>query len=227
MRLILLGAPGAGKGTQANFIKNEFGIPQISTGDMLRQAIKLNTPLGQKAKHFMDSGELVPDHLIIGLVKKRIEHNDCKKGYLFDGFPRTLEQANALVDAKVIIDCIIEIDVPIDEIIKRISGRRIHPASGRTYHILYNPPKVPGLDDETGDILIQREDDSETTVKKRLEIYFSQTQPVALFYKQMANNKQAYPENHFPQYLKISGVGPVDVIQKNLLNALKKVKAKS
>lgn len=224
MRIILLGAPGAGKGTQANFIKNQLGIPQISTGDMLRQAIKNNTALGREAKQFMEAGELVPDQLIINLVKKRIEEEDCRNGYLFDGFPRTIEQANALLDAEIFIDCVIEIDVPVEEIIKRISGRRIHPPSGRTYHIYFNPPKISDHDDETGERLVQREDDSETTIKKRLEVYFSQTQPLVLFYKNMAKNKNKEPGIHFPQYIKISGIGSVELIREKLSIALKQIK---
>ncbi|MGN6667786.1 MAG: adenylate kinase, partial [Trinickia sp.] len=175
MRLILLGAPGAGKGTQANYIKEQFGIPQISTGDMLRAAVKAGSPLGVEAKRFMDAGELVPDTLIINLVKERLLEADCKNGYLFDGFPRTLPQAEAMKQAGVAIDYVLEIDVPFDEIIVRMSGRRTHPQSGRTYHVKFNPPKIEGKDDVTGEPLIQREDDKEETVKKRLDVYVSQT----------------------------------------------------
>lgn len=223
MRLILLGAPGAGKGTQANFIANMFHIPKISTGDMLRQAIQCNSPLGKIAQHFMTSGELVPDQLIIDLIKKRITENDCQNGYLFDGFPRTIEQANALLSTKIKIDCIIEIDVPIKELIKRISGRRIHPASGRTYHVFYKPPKIPNLDDETGENLIQRADDSEATVKKRLAIYKKQTQPLILFYKQLSTKKLSHTQQHYPIYLKISGLGTVDDIRKKIFHELEKI----
>ena len=178
MKLILLGAPGAGKGTQAQFICQKFGIPQISTGDMLRAAVKAGTPLGLEAKKVMDAGGLVSDDIIIGLVKERLAQPDCARGYMFDGFPRTLPQADAMKDAGVPIDIVLEIDVPDSDIVERMSGRRVHVASGRTYHVRYNPPKVEGKDDETGEDLIQRDDDREETVKKRLEVYHSQTKPL-------------------------------------------------
>ena len=186
MRLILLGAPGAGKGTQAKFICEKFGIPQISTGDMLRAAVKAGTPLGIEAKKVMDSGGLVSDDIIIGLVKDRLTQPDCAKGYLFDGFPRTIPQAQAMKDAGVPIDYVLEIDVPFDAIIERMSGRRVHVASGRTYHVKYNPPKVAGKDDETGEELIQRDDDQEVTVRKRLEVYDAQTKPLVTYYSDWA-----------------------------------------
>lgn len=184
MRIILLGAPGAGKGTQAQTIMDKLGIPQISTGDMLRAAVKAGSPLGLKVKGIMDSGGLVSDDIIIDLVKERIAQPDCKKGFLFDGFPRTLPQAQALMDAGVKIDRVIEIDVPDQEIISRLSGRRVHPASGRVYHTEHNPPKQPGLDDVTSEPLVQREDDKEETVRKRLAVYHEQTKPLVTFYKQ-------------------------------------------
>ncbi len=183
MRLILLGGPGAGKGTQANYIKEKYQIPQISTGDMLRAAVKAGSELGKQAKSFMDAGGLVPDEVIIGLVKERIKDKDCQKGFLFDGFPRTLPQADAMKAAGVGIDAVVEIDVPDEEIIKRMSGRRAHLASGRTYHVIYNPPKVEGKDDVTGEPLVQRDDDKEETVKKRLEVYHAQTEPLVDYYK--------------------------------------------
>ena len=183
MRIILLGAPGAGKGTQAQTIMNKLGIPQISTGDMLRAAVKAGSPLGLKVKGIMDAGGLVSDDIIIDLVKERITQPDCKKGFLFDGFPRTIPQAQALMDAGIKIDRVIEIDVPDKEIISRLSGRRVHPASGRVYHIEHNPPKTPGVDDVTGEALVQREDDKEDTVRKRLAVYHEQTKPLVTFYK--------------------------------------------
>jgi adenylate kinase len=220
MRLILLGAPGAGKGTQANYIKEKFGIPQISTGDMLRAAVKAGSPLGVEAKRFMDAGELVPDALIINLVKERLLEADCKNGYLFDGFPRTLPQAEAMKEAGVAIDYVLEIDVPFDEIIVRMSGRRTHPASGRSYHVKFNPPKVEGKDDITGEPLIQREDDKEETVKKRLDVYVAQTKPLVDYYQQWA---QRGVENGLsaPQYRRISGLGTVDEIRQRVFDALK------
>jgi len=220
MRLILLGAPGAGKGTQATFIKEAFGIPQISTGDMLRATVKAGVPLGIEAKRYMEAGELVPDSLIINLVKERLQQADCAKGYLFDGFPRTLPQAEALKEAAIAIDYVLEIDVPFDEIIARMSGRRTHPASGRTYHIKFNPPKVEGKDDVTGDALIQREDDKEETVKKRLDVYVTQTKPLIDYYRQWA---QRSAENTLaaPQYRRISGLGSVETIHERVLSALK------
>ncbi|MGD9326970.1 MAG: adenylate kinase, partial [Desulfobacterales bacterium] len=183
MRLILLGGPGAGKGTQANFIKDKYQIPQISTGDMLRAAIKAGSDLGKKAKGYMDSGGLVPDEVIIGLVKERIKEADCQKGFLFDGFPRTIPQADAMKDAGVALDSVVDINVPDAEIIKRMSGRRVHLASGRTYHITFNPPKEDGKDDVTGEALIQRDDDQEDTVRNRLDVYHAQTEPLIDYYK--------------------------------------------
>jgi adenylate kinase len=181
MRLILLGGPGAGKGTQANYIKEKYQIPQISTGDMLRAAVKAGTELGKKAKEYMDSGGLVPDEVIIGLVKERIKEADCAKGFLFDGFPRTIPQADAMKEAGVAIDAVVEIDVPDEEIVKRMSGRRAHLASGRTYHVIYNPPKVEGKDDVTGEPLVQRDDDKEEVVRKRLDVYHAQTEPLVKY----------------------------------------------
>ena len=190
MRLILLGAPGAGKGTQAGFIKDKFNIPQISTGDMLRAAVKAGTPLGIAAKKIMDEGGLVSDDIIIGLVKDRLKEPDCAKGYLFDGFPRTIPQADAMKEAGVAIDYVLEIDVPDEAIIERMSGRRVHPASGRTYHVKFNPPKVAGKDDLTGEELIQRDDDKEETVKKRLSVYHEQTEVLVGYYNQWAASGQ-------------------------------------
>jgi adenylate kinase len=216
MRLILLGAPGAGKGTQANFIKEKFNIPQISTGDMLRAAVKAGTPLGVAAKKVMDAGGLVSDDIIIGLVKERIKDADCANGFLFDGFPRTIPQAEAMKEAGVGIDYVVEIDVDDAEIIKRMSGRRVHLASGRTYHVIFNPPKVEGKDDATGEDLIQREDDKEETVKKRLEVYHSQTKPLVDYYASWANSGQAGA----PKHVKIAGVGSVDHIRDQVFAAL-------
>jgi len=217
MRLILLGPPGAGKGTQANFIKEKFGIPQISTGDMLRAAVKAGTPLGLEAKKVMDSGGLVSDDIIIGLVKDRLQQDDCKAGYMFDGFPRTLPQADAMKDAGVAIDFVLEIDVPDAEIVERMSGRRAHLASGRTYHVKYNPPKVEGKDDVTGEDLVQRDDDKEETVKKRLDVYHSQTKPLVEYYSTWAASGDAKA----PKVRKISGRGAVDAITANAFAALK------
>lgn len=216
MRLILLGAPGAGKGTQAAFICKQFGIPQISTGDMLRAAIKAGTPLGLAAKAVMDSGALVSDDIIIGLVKERIAQADCAQGFLFDGFPRTIPQADAMKAAGVKLDYVLEIDVPFDAIIERMSGRRVHVASGRTYHVKFNPPKVAGKDDETGEDLIQREDDKEETVRKRLDVYQAQTRPLVDYYSQWAATGDAGA----PKYRRIEGVGSVDDIMKKALAAL-------
>ncbi len=216
MRLILLGGPGAGKGTQAKFITEKYGIPQISTGDMLRQAVKEGTQLGLEAKKYMDAGELVPDDVIIGLVKERIKQPDCEKGFLFDGFPRTIPQAEAMKDAGVQIDYVVEIAVPDEEIIKRMSGRRVHLPSGRTYHIIYNPPKVEGKDDVTGEPLVQRDDDKEETVKKRLEIYHAQTEPLVDFYKKW----EASGDANAPKYVRIDGVGTVDEIRDRIFQAL-------
>ena len=216
MRLILLGAPGAGKGTQATYIKEKFNIPQISTGDMLRTAVKAGTPLGLKAKSFMDSGGLVPDEVIIGLVKNRIRDGDCEAGFLFDGFPRTIPQAEAMKDAGVDIDYVIEINVPDEEIIKRLSGRRVHPASGRIYHVIFSPPKVAGKDDITGENLVQREDDREETVIKRLEIYHSETKQLVGYYSDWS--KQG--TNKAPKYIRVSGTGTVEDIRNNIFKAL-------
>ncbi|WP_449412245.1 adenylate kinase [Pandoraea soli] len=221
MRLILLGAPGAGKGTQATFIKEKFGIPQISTGDMLRAAIKEGTQLGLEAKRYMDAGDLVPDAVIIGMVRERLTADDCKSGYLFDGFPRTIAQAEAMKDAGVAIDFVLEIDVPFDEIITRMSGRRTHPASGRTYHVTFNPPKVEGKDDVTGEPLVQRDDDKEDTVKKRLSVYESQTKPLVAYYSDWAKHGSPGATVAAPQYRKISGQGSVDEIRARVFDALK------
>jgi adenylate kinase len=216
MRLILLGGPGAGKGTQAGFITKKFNIPQISTGDMLRAAVKAGTELGKEAKKVMDAGGLVSDDLILGLVKERIKQSDCANGFLFDGFPRTLAQANSLKDQGVEIDAVVEIDVDDNEIIKRMSGRRVHLASGRTYHVMFNPPKVAGKDDETGEDLIQRDDDHEDTVKKRLDVYHEQTEPLIGYYTQWANSGEAGS----PKYHKIAGIGSVEDIRDAIFNAL-------
>lgn len=220
MRLILLGGPGAGKGTQANYIKDRYQIPQISTGDMLRAAVKAGTELGKEAKKFMDSGGLVPDDVIIGLVKERIKEPDCEKGFLFDGFPRTIPQADAMKEAGVPIDAVVDIDVPDEEIIKRMSGRRVHLASGRTYHVVFNPPKEEGKDDETGDPLIQRDDDKEETVRKRLEVYHDQTEPLIDYYKKWESSG----ESGAPKYIGIAGVGKVDEIRDSIFAALDSVK---
>lgn len=216
MRLILLGPPGAGKGTQAAFIKEKFGIPQISTGDMLRAAVKAGTPLGIAAKQVMEAGGLVSDDLIIGLVKDRLAQPDCANGYLFDGFPRTIPQADSMKAASVALDYVLEIDVPDSDIIERMSGRRMHAASGRTYHVRFNPPKVAGRDDLTGEPLIQRDDDLESTVRKRLEVYHAQTRPLVGYYSTWA----ASGDPRAPRYRKISGTGPVDEILARALGAL-------
>ena len=216
MRLILLGAPGAGKGTQANFIKEKYNIPQISTGDMLRAAIKAGTEMGLAAKKVMDAGGLVSDDIIIGLVKDRLAEPDCANGYLFDGFPRTIPQADAMKAAGVKIDVVLEIDVPDSSIIERMSGRRVHVASGRTYHVVFNPPKVAGKDDATGEDLIQRDDDKEETVRKRLEVYHQQTRPLVDYYSQWSATGDA----NAPRCRKISGVGSVDDITARALEAL-------
>jgi len=221
MRLILLGAPGAGKGTQATFLCQKYGIPQISTGDMLRAAVKAGTPLGLAAKKVMDSGALVSDDIIIGLVKERIAQPDCAKGFLFDGFPRTIPQAEAMKNAGVKIDCVLEIDVPFDAIVERMSGRRSHPASGRTYHVKFNPPKAEGKDDVTGEPLIQRDDDREETVLKRLQVYEAQTRPLVDYY---ANWAKADPASA-PKVRKIDGLGTVDEITARALQALADCKA--
>jgi adenylate kinase len=217
MRLILLGPPGAGKGTQANFIKERFGIPQISTGDMLRAAVKAGTPMGLAAKKVMDSGALVSDDIIIGLVKDRLLEPDCAQGYMFDGFPRTIPQADAMKAAQVAIDYVLEISVPDSEVIERISGRRVHVASGRTYHVKFNPPRVAGKDDVTGEELIQRGDDLEDTVKKRLEVYHAQTQRLVSYYSDWAQSGLAGA----PAYRSISGLGSVDDITNRVFAALK------
>ena len=216
MRLILLGPPGAGKGTQANFLREKFAIPQISTGDMLRAAVKAGTPLGVAAKKVMDAGQLVSDDLIIGLVKERLKQPDCANGYLFDGFPRTIPQAEALKSANVPIDYVLEIDVPDDEIIQRMSGRRVHPASGRIYHVKFNPPRAEGRDDVTGEPLVLRDDDREETVKKRLEVYRAQTRPLVDYYGKLA----ASGDKGVPKYRKISGKGTVQDITRQALAAL-------
>ncbi len=216
MRAILLGGPGAGKGTQATFIKEKFGIPQISTGDMLRAAVKAGTPLGIEAKKVMESGGLVSDEIILGLVKERIQEADCASGFLFDGFPRTLAQAEALKTDGVNIDCVIEINVDDEEIIKRMSGRRAHLASGRTYHVIYNPPKVEGKDDETGEDLVQREDDKEDTVRERLRVYHEQTEPLISYYSSWAESG----EGAAPKYVRVEGVGKVEEIRDRIFSAL-------
>ena len=216
MRLILLGGPGAGKGTQANYIKENYQIPQISTGDMLRAAVKAGTELGLKAKGYMDSGGLVPDDVIIGLVKERIKEPDCEKGFLFDGFPRTIPQADAMKEAEVPIDAVVDIDVPDAEIIKRMSGRRVHLASGRTYHVVFNPPRDEGKDDITGEPLIQRDDDKEETVRKRLEVYHNQTEPLIDYYKSWQTSGEA----RAPRYIRIAGVGKVEEIRDQIFAAL-------
>ena len=216
MKLILLGAPGAGKGTQANYIREAFGIPQISTGDMLRAAVKAGTPLGVAAKKIMDAGGLVSDDIIINLVKERIKEADCANGFLFDGFPRTIPQAETMRQAGVKIDYVVEIDVDDSEIIQRMSGRRVHPASGRTYHIAFNPPKSPGKDDVTGEDLVQRPDDAEETVKKRLEVYHAQTKPLVDYYSGWAQSG----ESGAPRYVRIAGVGSVNSIRDQVFAAL-------
>ena len=218
MRLILLGAPGAGKGTQATYICQKYGIPQISTGDMLRAAVKTGSPMGLAAKKVMDSGGLVSDDIIIGLVKERIAQADCANGFLFDGFPRTIPQADAMKNSGVVLDYVLEIDVPFDAIIDRMSGRRVHVASGRTYHVTFNPPKVSGVDDVTGEALIQRDDDKEETVKKRLDVYSAQTRPLVDYYADWA----AKDPSVAPKYRRISGTGSVDEIKNRAFEALSK-----
>lgn len=216
MRVILLGAPGAGKGTQAQFICEKFAIPQISTGDMLRAAVKAGSELGQKAKAIMESGGLVSDDIIIGLVKDRIQEADCANGFLFDGFPRTIPQAQAMIDVGVDIDHVIEIDVSDEEIVQRLSGRRVHAPSGRTYHVIYNPPAVEGKDNETGEELVQREDDSEATIRHRLGIYHEQTKPLVSFYKDLEAKQAAGA----PKYSHIPGVGTLQEITDKVFKAL-------
>lgn len=214
MRIILLGAPGAGKGTQAKFIMGSYAIPQISTGDMLRAAVKAESPLGLQVKDIMAAGALVPDELIIGLVKERIAQDDCKNGFLFDGFPRTIPQAEALFAAGVDIDHVLEISVDDEEIVQRLSGRRVHPDSGRIYHIAHNPPKQPGIDDVTGEPLIQREDDKEQTIRKRLAVYHEQTEPLVGYYQQLA------AKNGKPKCSKVEGVGSMTEIRSKIFSVL-------
>jgi adenylate kinase len=221
MRLILLGPPGAGKGTQASFLIHHLGIPQISTGDMLRAAVKAGTPLGLAAKKVMDSGQLVSDDIIIGLVRDRLTQADCANGYLFDGFPRTIAQADAMKSAQVAIDLVLEIAVPDGDIIDRMSGRRVHLASGRTYHVHNNPPKAAGLDDVTGEALVQRDDDREEIVRKRLEVYHAQTRPLVDYYSAWASAGSPPGQTPAPRYRAISGVGTVEQIQQRVLEALK------
>ena len=216
MRLILLGGPGAGKGTQANNIKEKYDIPQISTGDMLRAAVKEGTPLGLEAKKIMDAGGLVSDDTILGLVKERIANDDCANGFLFDGFPRTLAQAEALKQQGVDIDAVVEIDVDDEEIIKRMSGRRVHPASGRSYHTVFNPPKEEGKDDQTGEPLVQRDDDREDTVRQRLKVYHDQTAPLIEYYSRWAEQAG----EGAPRYIRIPGVGKVEEIRDAIFTAL-------
>jgi len=216
MKLILLGPPGAGKGTQAQFIRERFGIPQISTGDMLRAAVKAGSPLGVEAKKVMDAGGLVSDDIIIGLVSARLQEDDCRAGYLFDGFPRTLPQAEAMKLAGIALDYVLEIDVADEEIIERMSGRRVHPASGRTYHLRFNPPRVEGRDDATGEELLQRDDDQEATVRKRLQVYHAQTKPLLEYYRAWA----ASGDPRAPKCRKVAGVGSVDAIRQAAFDAL-------
>jgi adenylate kinase len=216
MRVILLGGPGAGKGTQAGFIKEHFKIPQISTGDMLRSHVKSGTALGQAAKKIMDEGGLVSDEIIMGMVKERISEPDCENGFLFDGFPRTLAQADALKEAGVPIDAVVEIDVPDEEIIKRMAGRRVHLASGRTYHVEFNPPKEEGKDDETGEPLIQRDDDKEETVRSRLKVYHEQTEPLIAYYSAWADKGG----DDAPRYIKVHGIGEVGEIRDKIITGL-------
>lgn len=214
MRLILLGPPGAGKGTQAQYICDAYGIPQISTGDMLRAAVKAGTPLGRQVKKVMDSGALVSDDIIIALVQERIQQPDAANGFLLDGFPRTIVQAQALIDAGVALDGVLEIAVAPEEIVKRLSGRRVHEKSGRVYHVVYNPPKVANHDDETGDALVQRKDDEEATVRERLQVYHRQTFPLVDFYSKLAAQKRVH-------YAKVEGIGSVDDIREAVLSKLK------
>jgi adenylate kinase len=216
MRLTLLGPPGAGKGTQASIIRDRFGIPQISTGDMLRAAVKARTPLGLAAQKVIDSGQLVSDDVILALVKERLQRADCARGYLFDGFPRTIPQAEAMKAALVGLDYVLEIDVPDEEIVARMSGRRVHPASGRTYHVRFNPPRTPDRDDLTGEPLVQRDDDREETVKRRLEVYRAQTRPLIDYYR----GWEASGDARAPRYRRISGVGPVEQVAARALAAL-------
>jgi adenylate kinase len=214
MKIVLLGPPGAGKGTQAQFICDKFDIPQISTGDMLRSAIKAGSELGLRVKAVMDSGALVSDDIIIDLVKERITQADCANGFLFDGFPRTIPQAQAMKDSGITLDAIVELSVPDEEVVRRMSGRRVHPASGRVYHVVFNPPRVENRDDETGEPLIQRDDDHEETVRERLEVYRRQTHPLVEFYEAIEKESEM-------RYVKVDGLGSVDDIQKNILQALR------
>jgi adenylate kinase len=213
MRVILLGPPGAGKGTQAQFVCDEYQIPQISTGDMLRAAVRAESPLGARVKEVMDSGELVSDDIIIELVKNRIQQQDCANGFLFDGFPRTIVQAQALAEAEIELDCVLEIAVPDEEIVRRLSGRRVHEASGRIYHLVFNPPRKGELDDESGDPLVQREDDKEETVRQRLVVYHSQTYPLIEFYQQGSHSNPV-------RYYEVDGLGDVEVIRAAVIGAL-------
>ena len=216
MRIILLGGPGAGKGTQANYIKEKYGIPQISTGDMLRAAVKAGTPMGVEAKKIMDAGGLVSDEIILGLIDERLKQDDCNNGYLFDGFPRTLAQADSLKNNGIPVDAVVEIDVDDNEIIKRMSGRRVHLASGRTYHVTFNPPKQEGKDDETGEPLIQRDDDQEDTVRERLNVYHDQTEPLISYYSRWAEEGGEAA----PRYIKINGIGKVEEIRDSIFAGL-------
>lgn len=220
MRIILLGAPGAGKGTQASFICEQFSIPQISTGDMLRAAIRDGAPLGREAQRVMQAGELVSDDLILELVKDRVSRDDCRRGYLFDGFPRTLAQAQGMNHEQITVDCVLEVVVPDAEIVRRLSGRRVHPASGRTYHVVFNPPRQQGLDDQTGEALVQRDDDKEETVRKRLEVYQEQTLPLTDYYRQQQDGNTSTA----PRYLQLDGVGDVGAIRGTVLAMLADLK---
>lgn len=217
MRIILLGPPGAGKGTQAGYICEHFGIPQISTGDMLRAAVKEGTPLGKEAEKIMTSGGLVSDDIILGVVKERIAKQDCANGFLFDGFPRTIGQAEAVKDEGIKLDYVVEIQVEDEEIVQRMSGRRVHPGSGRVYHVQHNPPKVEGRDDETGEELVQREDDQEATVRKRLDVYHEQTRPLVDYYRKLADSG----EPAAPRYVDVNGLGDVEDVRERILSSLK------
>jgi len=216
MRIILLGGPGAGKGTQASFIKDKYDIPQISTGDMLRAAVAEGTPLGIEAKKVMDAGGLVSDEIILGLVRERIAKDDCSGGFLFDGFPRTLAQAEALKEQGVSIDAVVEIDVDDEEIVRRMSGRRVHPASGRTYHVVFNPPQQEGRDDTTGEPLVQRDDDKEATVRQRLKVYHDQTEPLIGYYSELASEAR----DDSPRYVRVSGIGKVEAVRDTIFSEL-------
>ena len=221
MRIILLGAPGAGKGTQAQYIKDRYGIPQISTGDMLRAAVKAGTELGLKAKAIMDAGQLVTDELIIAMVKERLSQADCKNGYLLDGFPRTIPQADAMRQNGIGVDHVVEFVVEDEEIVKRLSGRRVHAASGRVYHIEYNPPKVADKDDVTGEPLMQRDDDKEATVRKRLEVYHTQTKPLIDYYRNWSESGDAVSAtDQAPSYIRVEGVGPMEQVRDHIFEAL-------